>query len=213
MQVTIGVDPRKASHTASAVGPDGVVLASRWFQAGPRTTQAMLRWACQWPDRQWAIEGARGLCRLLAEELHGHGQDVVDMPATATARVRLLSTGHGAKTDEVDTVAVAHVAQHRPQRPAPGSSDTWQRFRPLSDRRDELVQERRRTVNRLHRHLRDLLPGEAPTQLSAQAVGRLLAKARPATDLQRKRKATARDLLNDLRRLDRALADSRGRCA
>jgi len=86
-------------------------------------------------------------------------------------------------------------------------------LRLLSDRRDELTEERRRVVNRLHRLLRDLHPGGAPTQLSAQMASALLGRIRPAAAVDLERKAMARVLVSDLRRLDRALVENRRRCA
>jgi hypothetical protein len=61
-------------------------------------------------------------------------------------------------------------------------------------------------VNRLHRLLRDLHPGGAPTELSAEAAARLLGRIRPAGVVDLERKAMARTLVTDLRRIDRALA-------
>ena len=86
-------------------------------------------------------------------------------------------------------------------------------LRLLADRRDELTSERRRTINRLHRHLRDLIAGGAPTQLSTKQAAALLAKVRPRDGVEAERKQMARDLLVDVRRLDRALAENRRRCA
>src|SRR5215203_4369280 len=85
-------------------------------------------------------------------------------------------------------------------------------LRLLSDRRDELTGERRRTVNRLHRALRDLCPGGAPRQLSADRATRLLTAIRPASAVDLERKAIARQLIADVRRLDRALLENRRRC-
>ena len=59
---------------------------------------------------------------------------------------------------------------------------------------------------------RDLLPGGAPTPLTASTAARLLHRATPVTAADQERKALARDLLADLRRLDRQLAANRSRC-
>lgn len=47
-------------------------------------------------------------------------------------------------------------------------------LRLLSDRRGQLNEKRRRTVNRLHVVLRDLHPGGTKRQLSAAATAQLL---------------------------------------
>jgi transposase len=83
----------------------------------------------------------------------------------------------------------------------------------VANRRDELTQGRRTVINRLHRLLRDLHPGGAPTELSAEAASRLLGRIRPAAAVDLERKTMARALVADLRRIDRALVENRTRCA
>jgi transposase len=108
---------------------------------------------------------------------------------------------------------VATVAQRHPDLRRVISEDHSGVLRLLSDRRDELAQERRRVVNRLHRLLRDLHPGGAPADLSTQTASRLLATTRPCNAADVERKLMARQLVVDLRRTDRALAENRVRCA
>ena len=212
MTVVIGIDPHKASHTAAAIGPDLAEASTIRVRAARSTTEELLRWAQAWPQRRWAIEGARGLGQLLAQQLVAAGEHVVDVPATLSARVRTLDTGHGRKTDRADARSVAVVAARRPDLPRVTADDHHRVLRLLADRRDELTRERRRSVNRLHRHLRDLIPGGAPTSLSADCAAALLAKVRPRDGVEAERKQMARELLADVRRLDRALAHSRRRC-
>lgn len=168
--------------------------------------------ARDWPERLWAIEGAKGLGRLLAHHLVAVGELVVDVPATLAARARLLETGHGNKSDHLDAQSVAAVAQRRSDLHRVTAEDHTAVLRLFSDRRDELNQERRRIINRLHRLLRDLVPGGAPLELSADAAGNTLAKVRPATAVDIQRKAAARELVADIRRLDRALAKNCQQC-
>jgi transposase len=79
-------------------------------------------------------------------------------------------------------------------------------LRLLSDRRDDLSEERTRTVNRLHALLRDLIAGGAKRNLTAAQAAALLRTVRPMTPADAHRKSLAQDLVADLRRLDRALA-------
>ena len=81
-------------------------------------------------------------------------------------------------------------------------------LRLLSDRRDDLVAERTRTLNRLHVLLRDLHPGGAKRDLSTLQAAALLRLIRPVTAVDVHRKAVARDLLADLRRLDTTIKAS-----
>ena len=212
MTVVIGIDPHKASHTATVVGSDLAEVATTRLRAARSTTEELLRWAEAWPERRWAIEGARGLGQLLAQQLVAAGEHVVDVPATLSARVRTLDTGHGRKTDRLDARSVAVVAARRADLPRVTADDHHRVLRLLADRRDELTRERRRTINRLHRHLRDLIPGGAPTSLRADTAAGLLTKVRPRDGVEAERKQMAKELLADVRRLDRALAHNRRRC-
>jgi transposase len=195
--VTIGIDPHKASHTAVALDPEGVTLGQLRVVADKSMLGRLCRWAAGWPQRVWAIEGAGGLGRLLAQQLVAAGETVIDVPSALAARARVLQSGHGRKTDGIDARNVAAVAQHRSDLQPVRADDHIAVLRLLSDRRDELTAERRRTINRLHRLLRDLRPGGAPAALrrSGRAparrhptVGRRRARAqgdRPAADRRR----------------------------
>ncbi|MEU6319931.1 transposase [Streptomyces sp. NPDC047009] len=81
-------------------------------------------------------------------------------------------------------------------------------LRLLTERHDDLVHERTRVLNRLHAVLRDLLPGGAPTGLSAGKAAVAVKAIRPVTATDACRRDIARDLLADLRRLDRQVKDN-----
>jgi len=211
--ITIGIDPHKSSHTAVALDPSGRILGELRVPASRATPERFLRWAKDWPERIWAVEGATGLGHLLAQQLVARQETVLDVPATLAARARLLDRGHGRKTDGIDAHSVATVAQSQPDLRRVGPENHSAVLRLLSDRRDELTQERRRVVNRLHRLLRDLRPGGAPTELSAARASELLGHIRPGAVVDLERKAMARALVADLRRIDRALVENRTRCA
>jgi hypothetical protein len=136
---------------------------------------------------------------------------VTDVPATATARVRELSRGGRRKTDALDAVAAASVAAlHADAVPvAPEGPATVLAM--LDERRSNLIIQRTRTVNQLHALLRDLLPGGASTDLTAEQAAALLSRIRPASPVERARKDLARDLVADIRALDVRLKDNRER--
>ena len=211
--ITIGIDPHKSSHTAVALDESGETLGELRVPADGSTLATLSAWAGRWPRRRWAIEGAAGLGRLLAQQLLAAGETVIDVPSALAARTRVLQRGHGRKSDGIDARSVAIVAQHRNDLAAVRPDDHSAVLRLLSDRRDELTSERRRTINRLHRLLRELRPGGAPRQLSAQRASRLLATITPVGAVDTERKAMARQLILDVRRIDRALLDNRRRCA
>ena len=203
--ITIGIDPHKSSLTAVALTSSGEVAATIRL-AVTRDTVARLRaWAGQWDQRRWAVEGAAGLGRGVAQGLAAGDELVVDVPAQLAARARLLNTGHARKTDSIDAASVAVVALHHPRLHPVRAEDHSVVLRLLSGRRDDLAEERTRTVNRLHAVLRELIAGGAKRNLSAGQAAALLRGVRPATAVDEQRKALARDLVGDLRRLDNAL--------
>ncbi len=97
MQVIIGIDPHKATHTAVAVNGDEDELARLKLRASRGQVDKLLMWAAPFPSRRWAIEGAEGLGFLLAQQLVTAGETVVDVPATLAARTRVLGTGRSNK--------------------------------------------------------------------------------------------------------------------
>ena len=161
------------------------------------------------PQRQFAVEGAHGPGRGIAQQLTAAGEQVLDVPATLAARVRLLTTGGGRKTDTHDAHAVAQVALHHHGRlRIITAEDQTTILRLLSERRDDLTAERTRLLNRLHQLLRELIPGGAELHPSGDKAAALLRGVRPATATDACRRDLARELLADLRRLDRRLTDN-----
>ena len=200
--ITIGIDPHKSTATAVASAPGGQQLGTVRLTVTAATCNQLLEWAQTWPDRQWAVEGATGLGRGVAQQLAATGETVLDVPAVLAARARLLGSGSGRKTDVTDAHSVAAVAQHHHRLRRVEAEDHTVALRLLSDRRDDVIGERTRCSNRLHVLLRDLISGGAPVGLSATAAAELLKTVRPVTAADRQRKAIARSLIADIRRLD-----------
>ena len=99
MKVLIGLDPHKGSHTAVAIATDETQLGEHRVRATERQCELLLAWAEKFPQRRWAIESAAGLGYLLAQQLVAAGEDVVDVPPTLSARVRVLGSGKAQKND------------------------------------------------------------------------------------------------------------------
>jgi transposase len=203
--ITIGIDPHKASLTAVAVDLSGTRLGRCRLLVHAGTLKQLLAWAAGWPARRFAVEGAYGLGRPIAQQLAAAGEQVLDVPATLAARARLLSVGGGRKTDAADAASVAQAALHCGRLRTVAAEDQTTILRLLAERRDDLAGERTRILNRLHGLLRDLIPGGAPTNLSAAKAAALLRGVRPATATAACRRELARDLLADLRRVDTRL--------
>ncbi|WP_258382832.1 IS110 family transposase [Streptomyces sp. NTH33] len=205
----IGIDPHKSTHTATAVDPEtNRDHASIRIDVTLQEYERMLDWARQWPRRRWAVENARGLGHHLTSWLLARGEQVVDVPPRATARVRQLSRGAGRKNDRIDAAAAACVAalqgDARPVQPE-NSTDA---LALLDERRSNLAQARVRAVNQLHALLRALLPGGAPRDLSAAKAEHLLESVVPVGPAEITRHVLAADLIAEIRAWDVKLKDN-----
>lgn len=200
--VMIGIDPHKRSNTAVVLDPSEKVLARQRFDndsAGYRELKAFTR---SWKQRTWAVEGARGVGLSLAQRLAMEGEHVLDVPAFLSARVRALGGGSGRKTDESDAyaVAVAGLRGHDLQVVLP--EDDVAVLKMLSDRRQQLVEQRIAAINRLHDVLQDLQPGGASKRLTASKALQILAEIRPIDAVTRTRKQIAVEHAQDVAELD-----------
>jgi transposase len=212
MKILIGVDPHKASLAVAAIDEATSELLERASFPQNRTgLRALERWAKRFPERRWAVENACGLGRHLAGRLTAAGESVVDVPPKLSARVRVLSTGNARKNDGLDALATALAASRNERLAAIDSEAASEVLRLLSERREDLVAERTRALNRLHGLLRDLLPGGVAGTLSADRAARLLRGIRPEGTSARLRRRLASEILRDVRMLDRKIADLNGR--
>jgi transposase len=213
MKVLIGVDPHKTSVALAAVDEaTGELLERASFPQDRAGLRALERWAKRFPERRWAMENARGLGRHLAVRLAATGESVVDVPPKLSARVRVLSTGNARKNDGLDALATALAASRNVRLAAVDPEADSEVLRLLYERREDLVAERTRALNRLHGLLRDLVPGGVARTLSADRAARILRGIRPkggASDRLRRRLAS--EILRDVRTLDRKIADLNGR--
>ena len=81
MSIMIGVDPHRATHTAVAVDHDENVIDKLRIRASKTQTRRLCEWAGQFDDKAWAVESARGLGYLLAQQqLVAAGETVFDVP-------------------------------------------------------------------------------------------------------------------------------------
>jgi transposase len=206
MPVMIGVDPHKASHTAAALDEHGRLLGQQRVPTTLDGYQQLRRWAGRWSQRCWAVEGAHGVGRAVAQWLVGDGEQVVDVPAKLAARVRVLSVGHGRKSDSEDAVSVAVAARSAPALRRVGVEDQAVVLHLLTKRREDLVAARTQTVNRLHRLLVDLVPGGARRNLTANRAAALLGQVAPTSAPAVIRWQLATELVADVRQLELQIA-------
>ncbi len=178
-QVIIGVDPHKLSATIEVVDRNEQLLGSSRFTTDKAGYAAMRNYAKNWPDRDWAVEGANGAGRPLAQRLLESGENVVDVPAKLAARVRLFDTGHNRKTDALDAHSVAVVAVRTANLRVLKVDGELEALRMLTDRREALTRRRVQTVCRLQALLAELLPGQAKRDITTGQAKKMLASVRP----------------------------------
>jgi transposase len=207
MQVLIGVDPHKASIAVAAVSEVGELLECATFPQNRSGLRTLERWAKRFPKRRWAIENAGGLGRHLAQRLSAAGESVVDVPPKLSAKVRLLSTGNARKNDRLDALATALAAWRNERLPAVDPEAGVEVMRLLSERREDLLAERTRALNRLHALLRDLVPGGVRGALSTHRAARILHGIRPQSTPAQVRRRLASEILREARILNRKIAD------
>ena len=155
-QIIIGVDPHKLSATIEVVDGHEQRLGSGRFTTDRSGYLAMRTYAKAWPQRVWAVEGANGAGRPLAQRLLEAGEQVVDVPAKLAARVRLFDTGHNRKTDALDAHSIAIVAVGTQGLRVLKVDGELEALRMLTDRREALTRRRVQTVNRLQALLAEL---------------------------------------------------------
>src|SRR5664279_1302185 len=197
-KVIIGVDPHKLSATIEVVDSHEKLLGSGRFSTDQPGYTAMRAYAKTWPERVWAVEGANGAGRPLAQRLLEAGKHVVDVPAKLAARVRLFDTGHNRKTDARDAHSIAIVAVRTKSLRVLRPDGELEALRMLCDRREELTRLRVQTVNRLQRLLAELVPGKAKKDLTALQAKAILATVGPRDIAGKTRRRIAAEELADL---------------
>ncbi len=211
MEVVIGVDPHKATNVVAALDEQGELVGQETFPANRKGLRTLQQWAKRFPERRWAVEGAGGIGRPLAQKLLAAGERVVDVPPKLSSRVRVLSIGNARKNDVLDATFTALAALRNDRLSSVQSEDGPPQghaeiLRLLSERREDLVAERTRALNRLHVLLRDLLSDPVGKQLSTNTAAKLLRRARPKHPAGRVRRHLASELVRDVRTLDRRIA-------
>jgi transposase len=209
--VMIGIDPHKGSHTAFVIDGRERQLGQVRVRASARQAEVLLQWAARWPARAWAIEGARGLGLLLAQQLIAADQRVVDVPPKLAARVRLLNTGQINKNDENHARSVAITALRAHDLPVLSGQDQTMVMRVCSRRYHDLGRLRTQVICRLHTVLCELVPGGVRKQLRTSQASEVVAGLVADSPVTQAKLELARDLVADLVRIDAQRREARRR--
>lgn len=199
--VVIGMDPHKRTVTIEVMTSNEQVVGGGRFTTDADGYAQLLSYARQWPQHLWAVEGCAGIGKHVASRLVADGEDVVDVPAKMSARVRVFATGQGRKTDATDAHSIALVGVRMGGLRPVVDDEQLEILRMCVDRRASLGAEHTRKVCQLHKLLLELIPGGAKRSLSAAQAKELLKKVRPATGAGKVRKAHAIELAEDLAKI------------
>src|SRR4051812_15075627 len=154
--IVIGLDVHKQSVTAVAVDEAGRPLGETTVLVG---SDELVGWASALGvERLWAVEDCRQLTRWLERQLLELGEQLVRVPPKLTVPERRAGRMRG-KSDPIDALAIARAALREPDlsRPRP-DEQVFRDLKLLVDHREDLVDARRRTQQRLRWHLHALAP-------------------------------------------------------
>jgi transposase len=199
MVIVIGADVHKATHTFVAVDEVGRKLGEKTVKATTAGHESALWWARRefGQELRWGVEDCRHLSARLERDMLAAGQEVVRVPPKLMAQSRASGRERG-KSDPIDALAVARAVLREPDLPAASHDEATRELKLLVDRREDLVGERTRQINRLRWHLHELDP-EFDVPVKGFAIARQ--RRRVAEWLQVRGglvAALARDILADI---------------
>jgi transposase len=204
--VVLGADVHKRTHTFVAVNEVGRQLGQLTVTADEKGHAKALRWARKQfgGERIWGIEDCRHLSARLERDLLSGGERVVRVPPKLMAQSRASARTRG-KSDPIDALAVARAVLREPDLPVAAHDEVSRELKLLVDRREDLVGERTRMVNRFRWHLHELDPHLDPSKASldrARTRARLAEQLTVHTGLVAE---LARDILADIDRITQTI--------
>jgi transposase len=171
--IVIGADTHKRTHTVVALdAATGRELGQLTFSSEPDGALEALTWAVGLgAERVWAIEDVRQVSGRLERELIRHGQAVIRVAPRLMAGARPAGRLRG-KSDPIDAAAVALAAIRAglDTLPVARLQGADLDLRRLLDRRENLVAERTREINRLRWAMHDM---HCPIDVPARAMDQI----------------------------------------
>ena len=135
------------------------------------------------------------------------------MPPKLAARVRLLEAGDTNKNDPNDALSVAVAALRSKARREVTADDHGAVLKVWSKRHRDLGRARNQVACRLHAVLCELVPGGIAKEISAGQATHFLAQVTPSGAAALARCELAAEFLDDLRRLDAQLRETKKKLA
>jgi transposase len=206
MVVVLGADVHKRTHTFVAVDEVGKQLGQVTVRADAEGHLKALRWAGQQfsGERRWGIEDCRHLSARLERDLLTAGESVVRVPPKLMAQTRASARTRG-KSDPIDALAVARAVLREPDLPVATHDELSRELKLLVDRREDLVADRTRMINRLRWHLHELDPHLDPSKASLDRTKTRAGLAEQLACFDGLVAELARDILADIDRISQAI--------
>jgi transposase len=209
--VVVGSDVHKRTHTFVAVDDAGRKLGELTVKAVTKGHDKAICWARErfGEDVLWAIEDCRHLSARLELDLLEAGEQVVRVPPKMMAEQRRTARTRG-KSDPIDALAVARAALREPDLPVATHDEVSRELKLLVDRREDLIGERTRMINRLRWHLHRIAPGEPEADPASKTLSRATTRRRLAewlADREGIDARLARDILADIDRITPVIDD------
>lgn len=197
--IVIGADVHKRTHTFVAVDEVGRQVGQVTVAATGKGHGKALRWARErfGGERRWGIEDCRHLSGRLERDLLTGGEQVVRVPPKLMAQTRASARTRG-KADPIDALAVARAVLREPDLPVASHDEVSRELKLLVDRREDLVGERTRMINRLRWHVHELDPAREPLPRSLDLAKHREALAAWLATEQGLVAEIARDILTDI---------------
>ena len=180
MTGAIGIDTHRDTLAACALDTLGRPVAERTFANDRAGHAALAEWARSVaPGARIGVEGSSSFGAALARALLAAGLSAWEVPPQLSRRER-TQTRRAGKSDPGDALAIARVTLRETDLPPVRLVDRTQELALLVEAKDETTGEATRVRNRLHAHLRVLLPGYAAqvpnlvAECHRRTVGRLL---------------------------------------
>lgn len=209
----IGIDPPKTTHTAVAVDDGEKVIDEFTLEASSSQAERLTGWAEGFGNREWAVESANGLGYLIGQQLVACGETVFDVPPVLASRVRLLGSGKSQKNDPNDARSIAIAALRSDRLTTVQPDDHVVVLRLLVKRHRDMARLRNKHCSRLHALLLELEAGGIGVKISVTNASGLLDSITTGDEATRYRILIAREVVDDIARLDATLRASKKRVA
>ena len=145
LDVVIGVDTHKDTHTAAAVGATGAVLQHLTVPADPAGYRQLIAFGRRYGARLWAIEGTGSFGAGLTTALHACCERVVEVD-----RPQRPARRGGVKSDDIDAVRAARQVLAGVGLSEPRRRGDREAIRVLLATRGQAVTFRTRAISALH---------------------------------------------------------------